>query len=65
MKVKCIDKRGYSGLTMGKTYEVMYIYDSGDYYIIDDLYYDGATYPKKCFKPLSEIRNETIDKLLE
>ena len=68
MKVKCInikyDRYNYkSYLTIGKTYNVIRE-DDYWYWTIDD---DGDErgYPKEWFKPLSEIRNETINKLLE
>ena len=64
MTVKCIDTMGYKYLTMGKTYEVVSIDADGDYYIINDEC-DDLWYPKYLFKTLSEMRNETINKLLE
>ena len=63
MKVKCINNYGRKYLTIGKIYEVI----GGDdicYKIIND-YNDELWYEKECFKTLSEIRNETINKLLE
>ena len=61
MKVKCIDNNGYVLLTIGKTYDVISYHD--DHIIIRC--YDYPYYcPTKCFKSLSEIRNEKIDKLL-
>ena len=62
MTVKCIKNKGYLFITIGKTYEVSYIYPY-DYRIINDKGNEDW-YSKKCFKPLSEIRNETINKLL-
>ena len=63
MKVKCIRNDGWSSLTINKTYEII---DEDIYYylIIDDI----ATkhwFGKFMFKPLSEYRNDTINKLLE
>jgi hypothetical protein len=54
MKVKCIFEYEES-LTIGKIYNVINEnngVDTKDYYI------------KNCFKPLSEIRNKNINKLL-
>ena len=67
MKVKCIKNKWNNknvSLTIGKTYEVNYIYPDGDYRIIID---NGIEdwFPEYFFKTLSEIRNETINKLLE
>jgi hypothetical protein len=65
MKVKCINKYRWLNLTIGKIYKVIEIdNDDGNYYIIDE-YGPKGYYPKYWFKPLSEIRNERIDKLLE
>ena len=65
MKVKCIKTRGLEySLTVGKTYEVIYIFSDGDYKIINDKGREDW-FPKEWFKPLSEIRNEIINKLLE
>lgn len=64
MKVKCINNNDWPNfLTKGKTYEVIRIRidDEGDYVLIDD----ECWYLKYLFKPLSELRNETINKLLE
>ena len=63
MKVKCIENNGRKYLTVDKTYEVIAIYNN-DYRIIDD---DGDKYlySKELFKSVSEIRNDTINKLLE
>ena len=64
MKVKCIDNYDLEkSLTIGKIYDVILIGTWGDYRINDEGY--EWWYPKKYFKPLSEIRNETINKLLE
>ena len=64
MKVKCIDKvDGWFNLTVGKIYEVIG-YGGYRYNIIDDIG-DECWFPKECFKTLSELRNETINKLLE
>ena len=66
MKAICVKKRDWSNLTIGKTYNVIRVdcEDDVDYYgIIDDGY--KVWYEKEYFKPLSEIRNERIDKLLE
>ena len=64
MKVVCINKYGRKYLTEGKTYEVIKIDDDGDYWIIDDTN-NKWCFLKKCFKPLYEIRNEKINRLLE
>ena len=65
MKIKCINNdNGWIALTIGETYEVTYIYKESDYEIINDNGY-SSFYPKRIFKPLSEIRAEKIDKLLE
>lgn len=63
MKIKCIDVSGYHHLTIGKTYDVTYIFSDGDYKIINDKGREDW-YPKYYFKKLSEYRNETINKLL-
>ena len=61
MKVKCIINKGCNDLTIGKTYEV--IDEIANKYLINDDR-DRWPYPKYWFKPLSDIRNEKIDKLL-
>ena len=65
MKVKCINNiKIESLLTMGKTYDVIKE-DEYKYLIIDD---DGDScyYYKEWFEhAISEMRNETINKLLE
>ena len=63
MKVKCIMIRWYYALTIGKTYNVIGINKYNNYIIINDNGIRGY-YPKEWFKLLSELRNETIDKLL-
>lgn len=65
MKIKCIENDGWEySLTIGKTYEVVSIYDKG-YRIIDDNGHESGCYYKSYFKTSSEIRNEIINKLLE
>ena len=64
MKIKCIANY-VNYITVGKTYDVIYIFSNGDYGIIDDKGNQDWYYPKSYFKPVSEIRNETINKLLE
>ena len=65
MKVKCIKNEDQEYcLTIGKTYEVIRIYPDGDYTIIDDIGGENWYY-KNRFIPLSEYRNNKIDKLLE
>jgi hypothetical protein len=69
MKVKCIDNTNpygvkYINITIGKIYNV-FKKDPHYYWIMNDGNCDEISYPKKCFKLLSEIRNEKIDKLLE
>ena len=66
MKIKCIDEDGWVYLTNGKNYEVLnktVCSNTSYYYLIDN---NGREnwYETKCFKPLSEARNEKIDKLL-
>jgi hypothetical protein len=62
MKVKCINSKFWY-LTIGKMYDVI---NENDYFyeIVEDSGYSNW-YHKEYFKPLSEIRNEKIDKLLE
>jgi hypothetical protein len=62
MKVKCLNNFIYRGITIGKTYNVISIYDEC-YLIRDDDGYD-YTYPKSWFKSLLECRIEKINKLL-
>ena len=64
MKVVCIDNIPWvNKLTIGKTYEVININEYDQYFMIDD---DGyRTWSSKRFKTLSEVRNDTINKLLE
>ena len=65
MKVKCIDIGGWSrSLTLGKTYDVISEGVFDDYQIINDKGEEWHFF-KKYFKPLSEIRNDKINKLLE
>ena len=71
MKKVCIKTNKNYWLTIGKTYEVISdvnydygYYDNNGYNIINDNG-DDCWYEKECFKSLAEIRNETIDKLLE
>ena len=65
MKVKCINNNGIEILlTVGKIYNVIKIDNDGDYGIINDLG-SNCWFFKEYFKPLSEIRNERIDKLLK
>ena len=62
-KVVCIDNYDYEGeLTISKTYEIV---DEDKYFynIIDNNDFTCIC-EKECFKKLSEIRNEKIDKLL-
>ena len=63
MRVVCIDKGMCDDLTNGKTYEVIEE-DKYDYYIINDNGIEMWYCPKECFKTISKIRNEKIDKLL-
>lgn len=63
MKVKCIND-GYNSLTLGKTYEVIDITKYGLYKIINNNHKEEWFY-KDFFKPVSEVRNEIINKLLE
>ena len=64
MKVKCIGNVGESNLTIGKTYEVIHIFQDSGYMINDDKF-EKNLFSKFMFKPLSEYRNDTINKLLE
>lgn len=64
MRVKYICDYNWEGnFTLGKIYDVI-DYEDGTYTIIDDygMKYNG--YPDEWFKPLSEIRNEKINRLL-
>lgn len=63
MKVKCIKNGYWPNLTIGKTYEVI-THDKWNYRIINNKGFQ-CWYHIEHFKPLSEIRNETINKLLE
>ena len=65
MKVVCIRNNTWAGgITIGKIYDVIKLsVNDGDYIIKNDRD-EIWHYPKKWFKLLSEIRNETIDKLL-
>jgi hypothetical protein len=65
-KIICIDNGGYRYLTIDKTYYTTE-YKNDYYYIISDrdIKYDiDEWYPEECFNPLSEYRNDKIDKLL-
>ena len=67
MKVKCIGIGTYKCLTLGKTYDVIDVIDEDEdywYYIIINDKDNQTWYEKEYFKPISKIRNETIDKLL-
>lgn len=70
MKVKCINNRyeynnwKFISLTIGKIYDVFEIIRDCEYLIINDHNMESS-YPKECFTSLSEIRNDTINKLLE
>jgi hypothetical protein len=63
MKIKCVENSHCSGLTIGKIYEIYEIDNDNGYLIIDDTNYINY-YWKDRFKPLSEVRNDIIDKLL-
>jgi hypothetical protein len=63
MKVVCINNIGQPYLTINKAYEIVTI--NGLYYKIISVNGYKHWYPKEYFKPLSEIRNDKIDKLLE
>lgn len=64
MKVKCINNDGYGGaLTLGKTYDANYIDKYKCYELIDNFNIKDLYSPLR-FKPLSEIRIEKIDKLI-
>ena len=63
MKVVCINNSdGWHYLTKGKIYDIIKE-DNYNYNIINNKGYN-SWYPKSCFKLLSEIRNEKINKLL-
>jgi hypothetical protein len=64
MKVKCIDEDWF-GITADKTYEVIKEDNNTGCYIIMNNFGDKLSYIKECFKTISEIRNEKINKLLE
>ena len=64
MKVRYIKNDGYGAwITTGKTYNVIEE-ENNHYKIINDNGIE-SWFPQKLFKRLSEIRNETINKLLE
>lgn len=80
MKVKCINNKEHddlitnkiiyqvpiyneSVLTINKIYEVIEKYDNTHYIIMNEFGFIDL-YPIKWFRPLLEIRNEKIDKLL-
>jgi hypothetical protein len=63
MKMKCINKYSWLNLTIGKIYDIINYNNDGGYIIINDNGYE-FWYPKSWFKPLFEIRNEKINKLL-
>jgi hypothetical protein len=66
MKVKCIDNKGWeTWLTIDKIYDVTYIFQDGDYELINDKGKKGVFFKKDQFKSISEIRNEKINKLLK
>ena len=64
MKVKCIGRGIWFLLTVGKIYEVIREDEKNGYWLLNDR---GAlfSYSKELFKPLSEVRNEKIDRLLK
>jgi hypothetical protein len=78
MKVKCICNKNYEEeLTINRLYDIINCMkdDNDEYeksyyekirksYLIKDDNNHIFYYPKSCFKLLSEIRNEKIDKLL-
>lgn len=64
MKIKCVENID-TYLSIGKTYDVIKDDKDGTYLIIDDRGDDDYWYYKSHFKPLSEIRNDKIDKLLD
>jgi hypothetical protein len=64
MKVECIKNKRWLYLTLGKIYKVINISINDDYLIIDDNGYK-FWFSKKWFKPLYEIRNKKINKLLK
>jgi hypothetical protein len=68
MKVKCIDNKNLNGnivigITIGKIYDVIG-QDKYGYNIINDDNSKLWNYPEEYFRPLSEIRNDKINKLL-
>ena len=64
MKVVCVYNKYYEKhLTISKTYGVIRIGKLGNYIIIDEKGKEDW-YPMEYFKPLSEIRNEKIERLL-
>lgn len=65
MKVKCIDRGFWLLITIGKTYDAIKVTLTGNWYLIINDNGDEDWYSKSSFKPLSEIRNEKIDKLLK
>ena len=64
MKIKCINNYGCEYfLTIGKTYDV--IKETMMSYVIIDDRNERWYYPMEYFKPLSEIRNDKIERLLD
>ena len=65
MKVVCIVNKDYEkDLIIGKIYNVEFC-GIPEHYIITDNVIWANVFDKKYFKPISEIRNETIDKILK
>ena len=64
MKVVCIDDKDAGlRLTIDKIYDIIDI--ETDWYVIKDNFNVISRFYTIRFKSLSEIRNETIDKILE
>ena len=77
MKVVCINNKGnedvftlnkiydnhYNYITISKIYDILEETKDG-FRILNDDDCDICCYPKECFKLISEIRNDKIDKLL-
>jgi hypothetical protein len=61
MKVICIRQDPAESITIGKIYTVSF---NLSYYQIENDRGDLWVYPKDLFKPLDEIREEKINKLL-
>lgn len=62
MKIICINEDNWRGLIIDKVYDAIG-YDD-DWYVIIDANNIKCKYLKEWFKPLSEVRNEKINKII-